>query len=310
MTSALAEVMATSLDFYGIGPARAARLDAHFGEGLRDALSDCDPAVANILGDEVAEIAFAAFKARAAELDLLDWLQHRGIVAVVGVPTARKIALAWGVGGVQALAENPYLLGAFLPWSVTDRVCIALGFDKEDPRRVVAAAEAALYARLDENHTAADFDTAALSVGKLLAGSETTGEQAIRRAVEAEALIAYRDVVQPMGAAAMEAFLAQELTRLGREAPVTDLALPGISPEDLEAAVERYANTIPFAPTRPQRKAVNERSKLTRFQRLNLTHPLWRKGPRRTRYRRAARLGPLLARRLCFSASLALCEPV
>ncbi|WP_254604308.1 DUF4011 domain-containing protein [Leisingera sp. ANG59] len=26
---------------------------------------------------------------------------------------------------------------------------------------------------------------------------------------------------------------------------------------------------------------VNERSKLTRFQRLNLTHPLWRKGPRR-----------------------------
>ena len=31
----------------------------------------------------------------------------------------------------------------------------------------------------------------------------------------------------------------------------------------------------------PMYKPVNERSKLTRFQRLNLTHPLWRKGPRR-----------------------------
>ena len=31
----------------------------------------------------------------------------------------------------------------------------------------------------------------------------------------------------------------------------------------------------------PLSHIVNERLKLTRFQRLNLTHPLWRKAPRR-----------------------------
>ena len=36
-----------------------------------------------------------------------------------------------------------------------------------------------------------------------------------------------------------------------------------------DAAYEEFARTV------------NERSKLTRFQHLNLTHPLWRKGPRR-----------------------------
>ncbi|UWQ85022.1 hypothetical protein [Leisingera caerulea] len=38
-----------------------------------------------------------------------------------------------------------------------------------------------------------------------------------------------------------------------------------------------YADLI----TEAKAVGVNERSKLTRFQRLNLTHPLWRKGPRR-----------------------------
>ncbi len=33
--------------------------------------------------------------------------------------------------------------------------------------------------------------------------------------------------------------------------------------------------------TNPFPQGVNERSKLTRFQHLSLTHPMWRKAPRR-----------------------------
>jgi len=41
--------------------------------------------------------------------------------------------------------------------------------------------------------------------------------------------------------------------------------------------------SFPHAKVRPVDifRCVNERSKLTRFQRLILTHPMWRKAPRR-----------------------------
>ena len=46
-----------------------------------------------------------------------------------------------------------------------------------------------------------------------------------------------------------------------------------------EIAASDHARAI--APERSRHEAVNERSKLTRFQRLNLPHLLWRKAPRR-----------------------------
>lgn len=69
---ALAAYIASDKEFRGIGPALAARLEDRFGPDLRNALLACDPGVVEILGEAIAETAFAAFKVKAHEADLVD----------------------------------------------------------------------------------------------------------------------------------------------------------------------------------------------------------------------------------------------
>ncbi|MDE0147920.1 MAG: hypothetical protein OXM58_06075, partial [Rhodospirillaceae bacterium] len=141
---ALAAYLAEDRDFRGIGPAKAAALAAAFGDGLHAALDRKHPDVVAILGEETATTAFAAYEMKSPEIELLDWLESRGVASVVGTRTAIRIARCWGHDGVDAVKDNPYLLASFLPWAATDRVCRALGVAPDDPRRAVAAVEATL----------------------------------------------------------------------------------------------------------------------------------------------------------------------
>jgi exodeoxyribonuclease V alpha subunit len=132
---ALAAFIASDKEFRGIGPALAARLEELFGSNLRTAFLTRDPGIVEVLGDAIAETAFAAFELRAYEVDLVDWFQQRGVAEAIGVPTAIKIARCWGGEGMQALIDNPYLLIAFLPWKKVEIVARALGVGPTDPRR-------------------------------------------------------------------------------------------------------------------------------------------------------------------------------
>ena len=55
----------------------------------------------------------------------------------------------------------------------------------------------------------------------------------------------------------------------------------GLDMEFNSLDAQREACEAYIASQRAEGWAVNERSKLTRFQHLNLTHPMWRKAPRR-----------------------------
>lgn len=254
--SAFAAMIAQDRAFRGIGPAKAAALDARFGPGLRAALEHRDPAVAELVGDEAAVAAFAAIQAKAAEADALDWLTGCGALEAVGVPTALKIARCWGHDGLSALQANPYLLTAFLPWPVVDRLARALGVASDDPRRAVAAVEAVLYRRLDANHTATRPQEVAQGVEGLIGAQDVRAEQAIDLAVAQGAAIAFEDWIQPAGAAAMEAFLAHRLTALSQEAPVVDLLVGPISDTDLADAIPAYERSLPYRATERQRAAI------------------------------------------------------
>lgn len=254
--SALAAMIAQDRAFRGIGPVKAKALEMHFGLGLRAAMESCDPVVAEIVGDEAAATAFAAFEAKAAEANVLDWLANAGAICEVGVPTALKIARCWGHEGLSALQDNPYLLTAFLPWPVVERVARALGVTHQDQRRAVAAVEAVLYRRLDADDTAARPDDVVQEVDKLLNLVDPPGRAALDVALTQGAAVAFQDWIQPAGAAAMEAFLAERLTTLSQEAPVVDILNAPIADANLMAAISQYEVTLPYAVTERQRAAI------------------------------------------------------
>ena len=59
-----------------------------------------------------------------------------------------------------------------------------------------------------------------------------------------------------MGAAAMEAFLAEELARFASQAPASDLALPPLAEAEIEHAVAAYERRQPHRLTVPQKAAI------------------------------------------------------
>ena len=253
--------LAEDRDFRGIGPAKAAALAVAFGDGLHAAL-DCKlPEVIAILGEETATNAFATYDLKSPEIELLDWLESRGVASAVGTRTAIRIARCWGHDGVDALRDNPYLLASFLPWALTDGVCRVLGVAPDDPRRAVAAVEATLYRRLDRNHTWTSRASAEAGAAKLLTGVAApdggpAGPWAVESALEAGGAEPFENGVQPMGAAAMEAFLAEELARFAAQAPVSDLAMPPLAEEQIERALAEYERSQPHRLTGAQKTAI------------------------------------------------------
>ncbi|MDE2873881.1 MAG: AAA family ATPase [Gemmatimonadota bacterium] len=260
-SGALAACLAGDREFRGIGPARAAALEAAFGEDLGAALGRKDPGVVDLLGEETATNAFAAYELKSSELELLQWLEIRGVSTAVGTRTAIRIARCWGHDGVDALKDNPYLLASFLPWETTDRVCRALGVAPDDPRRAAAAVEAMLYRRLDGNHTWMSRASAESGAARLLAGvaapdGGAAGPWAVRTAVESGGAEPFGDGIQPMGAAAMEAFLAETLARFATEPPASDLVTPLPAKEEIDQAVAAYDRRQPHRLTAPQKAAI------------------------------------------------------
>ena len=259
--SALVTYLAEDRDFRGIGPARATALATAFGDKLHSMLDRKRPEVIAILGEEIATNAFAAYELKRPEIELLDWLESRGVAPAVGTRTAIRIARCWGHDGVDALKDNPYLLASFLPWTTTDRVCRALGVPADDPRRAVAAVEATLYRCLDRNHTWMPRASAEANAAKLLAGVAApdggpVGPWAVETAVDAGGAESFQDGVQPMGAAAMEAFLAKNLSRFATETPVSDLAVPPLAVEEIDHAIAEYERGQPHRLTDPQKAAI------------------------------------------------------
>lgn len=259
--SALATYLAEDRDFRGVGPAKAAALATAFGDDLCEALHQKRAGVITILGEETATNAFATYELKRPEIELLDWLESRGVAPAVGTRTAIRIARCWGHDGVDALKENPYLLTSFLPWATTDRVCRALGVPADDPRRAVAAVEATLYRRLDRNHTWMPRASAEANAAKLLAGVAApdggpAGPWAVETAVEAGGAEPFGDGIQPMGAAAMEAFLAEQLSWFAAESPVSDLAMPPLAADEIDHAVADYDRAQPHRLTGAQTAAI------------------------------------------------------
>lgn len=255
---ALAAYIAADKEFRGIGPALAARLEERYGTNLHAAFAARDTGIVEMLGPAIAEAALAAFEVKAHEADLLDWLDRHGVAEAVGVPAAIRIARCWGREGIEALIDNPYLLIAFLPWAVVEKVAMALGIEADDPRRSVAAVEATLYARLEANDTLVPEAQVEAGVAKLLNGvtSPDGPRAAIDAAVENGGACRLGDGIQPFGAAVMEEFVARGIAEAVAAEVYHDLFAVRPDENEIAGRIADFERAQPYPLTDRQREAI------------------------------------------------------
>ncbi len=206
----------------GIGPAKVAKLRKAFGDGLVALLDQRDAEkLSQVLDDQSTANLIRRWSESVQEATVVAFLDAHG----ADVRLASKVLRYWPDHTVRKLQENPYRLLFLAGWPTVDRIAGSLGIQWDDERRLVAAVESVIYARL---HSQKDtrIDTAALQGGVLgLIGQRDP--KAARRAIElaaVEGTIVGDEIngYQAFGCAVMERFLAlrfQSLLASGMSQP-------------------------------------------------------------------------------------------
>ena len=194
----------------GIGPAKVARLSKTFGDGLvrlagSGGRRETEPGAgrANVPASSSSD-----GSENAKEASVMAFLDACG----ADVRLASRVLRYWPDRTVEKLRENPYRLLFLAGWPAVDRIASSLGMRWDDDRRLVAAVESVVYARLHPKKTRGSIATA-LQAGIL----ELFGHRGIRRLqrraiklATAEGTIVgdESDGYQAFGCAVMEKFLS------------------------------------------------------------------------------------------------------
>lgn len=222
--------------FEGIGYATAAKLWRAFGAELYALLGNGDGArLTEVLGADRAERLVLAWKEKLAEGDVVVWLDEHGFDARL----AKKIIRLWGAEAAAKLREQPYAMMALADWPVVDAAGGRMGIALDDPRRLVAAVEAALYARLDQHHTWIAQRDVVAAVGRLLKCPPAQAEQAVAAAIAQRAAIPIEGGLQAAGAHMMERYVADRIRQMLVEPAMGDLIAREVSDAELAAWLGR-----------------------------------------------------------------------
>ncbi|MCB9914076.1 MAG: ATP-dependent RecD-like DNA helicase [Planctomycetes bacterium] len=238
-----------SKTFHGIGETLAARIVEKLGARTLEAIRD-DPACLEGIRGLRPEVA-----AELAERVALELGAHQAHAFLRGLDLgpwqAAAIVQKLGVHAEDLVRRDPYRLAGEvrgIGFGTADRVAMALGLERDDPRRARAGLLHALREASDEGHTL-------LPRARLVAAASALLGEAIAPAALAEALDALegqREVVVEPGAARdedrvylpqlahCEGMLARHLAELLRAGPTRPLA----TPEDLARAEARSGLTL------------------------------------------------------------------
>lgn len=216
--------------FEGIGYATAAKLWKAFGDELYALLGNSDAVrLTEVLGADRAERLVLAWKEKLAEGDVVVWLDEHGFDARL----AKKIIGLWGAEAAGKLREQPYAMMALADWSIVDAAGRRMGIALDDVRRLVAAVESVLYARLDQHHTWIGERDLIAAVGRLLKCPPAQAEQAVAAAVAQLAAIPIAGGFQAAGAHMMERYVADRIRQMLVEPVMGDLIAREVSDPEL-----------------------------------------------------------------------------
>ncbi|MDN3564349.1 AAA family ATPase [Paeniroseomonas aquatica] len=219
--------LARSKRFPGIGLGTAHRLWRAHGPALYGILAGDDPCPLHaVLGEERAADLLHAWQEDQAESDVAVWLDENRLDPRL----ANKVIAVWGKEGAAKLRANPYVMLTFAEWPKVDAAAHRVGIDAADPRRLVGAVEADLYARLAQKDTAVRRDVLVASICRMLGRGTALAEYAIDLAItEGGAVLAPGGcLLQPAGAAVMERYIEGRILDMqlrSRQAGLFDVAI-------------------------------------------------------------------------------------
>lgn len=246
--------------FSGIGNAKATRLWETFGETLTEILDRGDTAALTTVkgvSPESAQNMVAAWRSY-RETPTLHWLYKHGFNAALG----KKIIDYFGTETSTLIEEDPYRLLSFLAsWSTTDRFArTQFGVADDDPRRLQAAIEEALYRLFADGHTAATRQMVMTRLSSIL-GDQTSIFQWRPLAVKAlesglsngSYLVDDAEQLHQIGAYVMESAVSKTLsTRLSRDHKPLQLDAAGI-----DAIINGFEIDEELLLTNEQRQAIH-----------------------------------------------------
>lgn len=204
----------------GVGQAKASKLYKTFGERLPLLLDEGDAAeLSRVVSEETAGKLVSAWRGNARESALVRLVGQHGVDSRL----LEKIVRYWPEDTVEKLRDNPYRLLALTSWPVVDRVAGALGVEPNDERRLIAAAEAAVYHSLDarKDTSTAEAELVAKVRRLLRCPDADAPRRAVDLAVGDGSIVGDPETgYQPYGCAVMERYLAERFgAMVGKPAP-------------------------------------------------------------------------------------------
>ena len=215
--------------FPGVGDATANKLWNAYGEQLVDVLEGGDAeALLRVLPDDnrsraQVETILLEWPVVDAEPRVLAGFDRHGIPMRIAV----KLLAVYGADALDRIHDDPYRLLAFTGWKSADAVARRMGVETNDRRRLIAACEAVLNARLAEGETLMATDALRKAAGALL--GFPVGDDVLDAASRLGAIRRRPTGWQAPGAALMEDAIAQRIadelasgSRMATVLPLTD----------------------------------------------------------------------------------------
>uniref|UniRef100_Q07NS0 UvrD-like helicase C-terminal domain-containing protein n=1 Tax=Rhodopseudomonas palustris (strain BisA53) TaxID=316055 RepID=Q07NS0_RHOP5 len=234
----------------GIGPTRAGRLWAHFGEQLPEALDlgDVD-AIAIVmdpdrpaLAPRLAAVLVSEWKRIAGEGRLIEWLAAAGIY---DIRLAKRLFVLLGDQAPAKLGANPWCLVPFLPWRRVDRLALKLSIEaghlspERLERRFMGAADSVIKDVIAVGATAVSAPDFRAMLARKLKLDALDLDHAIELALGRRAVVADADgTLRAPGCAMMEEAVSRRLKEMLRLAPASFASatiLEGLSDEQASA---------------------------------------------------------------------------
>lgn len=252
----IVEWIANSTLCAGIGPVKAAKLYKRFGPALLDHISNKNiDALTEIVTPEAADLLCHAFETQKVAGTLF-WLDQMGIHRQIG----QKIVGFYGEEAQAKVEANPYRLVSFAEkWKVIDQLAQSrFRIGEDDPRRLEAAVEEALYSGIKDGHTCLPSKDVKARLYKLL-GSQTLGAKALALDHNSTQYRRSSDFYQPTGTYIIETYVATRLLEIARgevSGQQSLLVNKSVDEAVVARAIARYELSEGFSLTAEQRKAV------------------------------------------------------
>jgi len=241
--------------FPGIGAARATALYEIHKDKIYELLGKGDPSVfESSLGTCLANVLVNDWKELAGTPEVYQWLDRRGI----DLSLTDKLIALYGQDTAKMLEENPYRLLTFTEWHLVEPIARSLQISREDPRRLVAGVNEAIFTELKKHNTWTPHAKFKKIVKDVLNCAPQTAERAMELAEADKAIVNVKDGIQGLGAWSMETFIIDRIRDMlsGKFAPPQASRRTALLPTKLKTFFSDFEEKNQIALNAGQKAAV------------------------------------------------------